>query len=342
MWSPGQLTRSPSHHSMAGSIASTHSSSYGEAIAEHPTAVDGEMLLSKKAMVLQSDLLQGRSRSKRTGSASTQNTISTLAMEPHEEEMNLKTPTEPKDFIDSTTISTAPDDASETPAPRMPAGPMEQLLRSLLRKVADAERSRPTIMTAEYEIVQQRVTKLEAENKTHAANYEALMAIRCEDLENLIKIRDQLAKERHEHDATKALREDDLANVYTLRDKLAQMTWAQPRSTSVGRMSIRQSRTEGDDLWQVAKTAALEHRIVELEQANKALQARVSTSGPSEMMSRVELMFEESLKYREKMASKIQQLRSEKEALQKEVSAQDDRNTELEVFTQKLQRNVRL
>lgn len=88
----------------------------------------------------------------------------------------------------------------------------------------------------------------------------------------------------------------------------------------------------------------MEQRILELEAANKELHEHAtkgSVSGDvNTMMSRMETMFDESMKHREKMAVKMQQLRSEKEALQKEVGLLEDRNAELESVIGRMQRNL--
>lgn len=88
----------------------------------------------------------------------------------------------------------------------------------------------------------------------------------------------------------------------------------------------------------------MEHRILELEAANKELSEHAtkgSVSGDvSTMMTRMETIFDESMKHREKMATKMQQLRSEKEALQKEVGLLEDRNAELESVIGRMQRNL--
>ncbi|KIX06351.1 uncharacterized protein Z518_04327 [Rhinocladiella mackenziei CBS 650.93] len=330
------------------SVTSSRSSNYDETIPEQHFPIEEEMWQPKKVVVKESDPPSELRQSQRRMSVSTENSNSTLALDSPEEEVDLKTPTVPKNMVESTT-STVIDDVHEPLLKPELAGPMEKLLYSLLRQVATVERGHPTIMAEDYDKLQQRVTELEAEKTSVVENYHALLAIRNEDLLNLIKVRDMLAEERREHTAIRKLRDEDLENVLVLREKLAQATWTKPRGSSTTRLSYRQSRTEGDDLWQQAKTAAMEQRILELENANKELRARAQapaqasglTGGPTgDIIHRVETMFEEGLKYREKMAIKIQQLRSEKEALQKDVAALEDRNTELEALTERLQRNL--
>lgn len=279
----------------------------------------------------------------RRDSISTDHTTSTLAMElPHDDELNLKTPTVHHIPLDLTPSPSPTPEESPVIRPNHVAGPMEQLLQSLLQKVADAEQSRPTVMAQDYLDLKSRVYELEAEKKTWEDRYQAYFAVRDEDLTNLLKLREMLAQERREHDAIRRLRDEDLANVLMLREKLAQALWAKPQRP-VSIFSARQSRTEGDDLWQSAKSAAMEHRILELEAANKELQTQAMSRGPTDtqgLMNRMETMFEENLKHREKLATKMQQLRSEKEALQKGMAALEDRNTELESVVERLQRNL--
>lgn len=254
------------------------------------------------------------------------------------EEMDLKTPTVRAGMV---VESMDPDDEPEK-KDWEPAGPMQHLLQSLLRKVTDVERGRPTVMAEDYEKLQKRASALESD-------YTALLAIRNEDLVNLIKVRDVLADERREHAAIRKLRDEDLHNVLVLREKLAEATWSRPQQ---GRPSVmtsltpitRMSRSDGDDLWQQARTAAMEQRILELEKANKVLRAESLTggSGTGDVLSRMEMMFEDALKQREKIATRLQQLRSEKEVLQKEVALLEDRNGELEALVERLQRTVRV
>jgi hypothetical protein len=273
----------------------------------------------------------------------------------HDMDMDLKTPTVPR-------MSASID----SPIDFQAAGPMSKLLHSLLQRVANVERAQPTIMAEDHTSLQDRIVELERENSSMLRSYNDLLALRNDDLMNLIKIRGLLADERHEHAAMRRLRDEDLENVLILREKLAKDTWsgklqnstpsASPQMERRNTVNNRNSRPVSDDLWQQAKTAAMEQRVLELEKANAELRAAaVATpatvptaghpmapifSGGGELMTRVETMFEDSLRQREKMASKVQQLRSEKEQLQKEVHTLEDRNGELEVLVERLKRSV--
>ncbi|KIW53867.1 hypothetical protein PV05_06278 [Exophiala xenobiotica] len=302
------------------SMVSSRGSSYSESFDERQSKSLSGMWHPEKTPVTMTSL-DLTPELHRRDSMSTEASNSTLAMDAPHDELDPKTPT--SDHV---------------------AGPMEQLLQSLLRKVTEAERSRPTIMAEDYAKLQARVDALEGEKKAWESRYQAYFEVRDQDLTNILKLRTMLADERREHTAVRKLREEDLENLLSVREKLAQALWSKPqpqRPTST-LLSARQSRTEGDDLWQAAKTAAMEHRLLELEAANKELREQVATGGSSDaskMMSRMENMFEDGLKQREKMASKVQQLRSEKEALQKEVAVLEDRTTELEGVIERLQRN---
>lgn len=302
--------------------------------------------------------------------------------------------------------------ASETRVP----GPLEQQLSALMRKIIFMERENPTISVSpeEYQAMQDRIKTLEAEKAAMAARYEALFALRDEDVANLIKVRVLLAEERWEHANIRKLRDDDLGNVISLRNRLAEATRKiesleksggritpsrRPRSivSIEGRSTIARENTERrntlerrdtlepkntTDLFQAARTAALEQRALELEKANEDLQrqmaamklegaspeleqswqARVneleaqlrqkedelsripriqqqpSTSTDPMTWNRIEGMLDENAKYREKMAQKMQQLRSEKEILQRELHQKEDENADLEAKVEKLQR----
>ncbi|KIW86499.1 hypothetical protein Z517_01897 [Fonsecaea pedrosoi CBS 271.37] len=301
---------------------------------------------------------------KRSESVATDDSHATLAEDASttdQADMDLKTPTVaglklPNETEDQ--LVSDPSSSLET------AGPMSNLLRSILIRVVDVERSHPTIMSNDYNELQTRLTELERENQNILRNHADLLSLRNEDLSNLIKVRDMLAEERRGHAAIKKLRDEDLENVLMLRGKLAKATWAgrlqtsqpQDRRSILGGGSItptlqRTSRPESDDLWQQARTAAMEQRVLELEKANTELRTRSITApsvgtlpvahgatGGDLPWSRVEAMFEDSLKHREKMATKVQQLRSEKEALQKEVATLEDRNAELEALVERLKR----
>lgn len=305
----------------------------------------------------------------RRESVSTNASHSTLAEEieipkhhvVEEIDMDLKTPTAGRmsmkgEADGEENTSTKSHDADEfnlaTKQSLPPAGPMERLLHSLLRKVTDVERGAPTVMAEEYEKLNQRLQALEKEKMAFIEAHAALLTIRNDDLCNLIKVRGLLAEERREHAAIRKLRDEDLENVLVLREKLAHATWSKPqqhpapqqqrRSSGSRSPTPRQSRSVGDDLWQQARTAAMEQRVLELERANSELRAQKEPVGAGDVLRRVESMFDDSLKHREKMASRVQQLRSEKEALQREVSVLEDRNTELEALVERLQRDTSL
>ncbi|KAJ9241701.1 hypothetical protein DTO169E5_3445 [Paecilomyces variotii] len=305
--------------------------------------------------------------------------------------------------------------ASETRVP----GPLEQQLSALMRKIIFMERENPTISVSpeEYQAMQDRIKTLEAEKAAMAARYEALFALRDEDVANLIKVRVLLAEERWEHANIRKLRDDDLGNVISLRNRLAEATRKiesleksggritpsrRPRSivSIEGRSTIVRENMERrntlerrdttleqkntTDLFQAARTAALEQRALELEKANEDLQRQMaamklegaspeleqswqvrvseleaklrqkedelsripqiqqqqqpSTSTDSMTWNRIEGMLDENAKYREKMAQKMQQLRSEKEILQRELHQKEDENADLEAKVEKLQR----
>ncbi|KKY27211.1 hypothetical protein UCRPC4_g01193 [Phaeomoniella chlamydospora] len=244
----------------------------------------------------------------------------TLAGSMQEEELDPKTPTVGNMPSPTGRISQA------STAPVYNAGPLEQQLQALLSKVTLIERERPTIMADDYKELQDRLVLLEAEKATWKERHEALFALRDEDLANLIKIRCLLADERREHAAMRKLRDGDIHNVIELREKLANATWTKPAELT--RASSRQSRPEGSDLWQAAKSAAMEQRVLELENHNEELLRKLETKSD---WGHIEVMLDENIKYRERMGQKVQQLRSEKEALQKELSRFEDLNAELEV-----------
>lgn len=298
----------------------------------------------EKTLVTLTSLDLSPERRPRRDSTSTEASNSTLAMDLPHDELDLKTPTVHQIPLDHSTSSLS-DTFSDESSTHV-AGPMEQLLQSLLYKVSQAESSRPTIMAEDYAKIQSRVDALEAEKKTWERRYQVYFEVRDEDLTNILKLRTMLAEERREHSAIRKLRDEDLENLLAVREKLAQALWSkpQPPPRRASTFSARQSRSEGDDLWQAAKSAAMEHRILELEAANKELSEHAtkgSVSGDvSTMMTRMETIFDESMKHREKMATKMQQLRSEKEALQKEVGLLEDRNAELESVIGRMQRNL--
>ncbi len=294
----------------------------------------------------------------RSESVASDDTHATLAGEDdgYEAEMDLKTPTAARHRF-----------PKEAELDLHSVGPMSQLLHSLLLRVADVERAQPTVMADDYAAQQIRLTDLEREYQSILKAHNDLLTLRNDDLMNLIKVRDLLAEERHEHAAMRKLRDDDLENVLILRDKLAKATWsttmqvatspARDRRSCMGPMTPRpmtptkpqrSSRPSSDDLWQQAKTAAMEQRVSELEKANaelRAAQVASSAAGAGAatgdtLLTRVENIFEDSLKQRERMATKVQQLRSEKDVLQKEVVKLEDRNNDLEVVVERLKRGA--
>ena len=181
-----------------------------------------------------------------------------------------------------------PEKQANPEKPHVP-GPLEQQLSALMSKLIFMERENPTISVSpeEFQALQKRVEELEAEKKTWQKKHEALFALRDEDVENNIKIRGLLAKERREHDALKKLRDEDLQNVLIVRSKLAEATRkidrlekeaasnSGNRSPASGRRSVLDRRSTSMDLFAVAKTAALEQRALELEKRNGDLLAQI-------------------------------------------------------------------
>ncbi|PCH01102.1 Hypothetical protein PENO1_044850 [Penicillium occitanis (nom. inval.)] len=182
------------------------------------------------------------------------------------------------------------------------AGPLSTQLTTLLSQISVLESSTPTVMASDYTALQTRLSTLETKNATLLSNRESLFSLRDEDVSNLIKIRTLLAQERRQHEALRKLRDDDLQNVIELRNKLAQATWANhsrsasPSSASAGSvshrrmekaqsvsasMSVSSSSNQSNDLWQTAKTAALEQRVLELESANADLRQKLDKTQQS-------------------------------------------------------------
>jgi len=229
------------------------------------------------------------------------------------------------------------------------AGPLERMLRDLLPQIAHIEHSEPTVMASDYSALQARVEALEAEKSTWETRHSALFALRDEDVANLIKVRGLLADERRAHDALKLLREDDLQNNVSLREKLAKATWSSPTPprTHSARSTLSMSGSPGgQDLWQAAKTAAMEQRVLELEKHNEELRAqqKAPTLEAPEMGTEerilLEHVMEDGLKYRERMGARIQSLRCEKENLSKELHQMEDRNHELEAQVDRYKRQL--
>lgn len=108
-----------------------------------------------------------------------------------------------------------------------------------------------------------------------------------------------------------------------------------------------------DDLNRMTAHKAWKDTVTELEAKLRAKDAELarlrsgnstatpaSTSGNGIGWTRLELLHEEHAAYREKAGAKMQALRSEKEALQKELHRKEDENDALEVKVQSLQRRV--
>ncbi|KAK5058825.1 hypothetical protein LTR84_011089 [Exophiala bonariae] len=389
---------------MSGSVSSFRSrgSSYAESV--HGVIEESDTWAPRKPQVHRIDLDRRSSMSTDNGSHSG----STLPPgDEAEEEMELKTPRAIRQklaFVDgreqalspmtydeippsSTFSSTSLNGAGfDKPNAFTSGGSMADMLQTLLSKVSNLERRQPTVMADEHSSLQKRFDEIEKDHKERTQNYVDLLTLRNGDLENLIKVRGLLAKERRMHEEMKMLRDEDLSNVLVLREQLANATWASTRPGMPGAMTsptsghshsssgAKLSMKQSDYLWQVARTAAMEQRVLELESANKDLQTQLQAAAalPSSsslslamvpassssaavpppvhavaaadnhFVSRIEAMFEDSLRHSEKVAAKVQSLRSDKESLQKEVASLEDRNAELESLVQRLQRNLRV
>jgi hypothetical protein len=307
----------------------------------------------------------------RRESTSTSHSHSTLALDrlghPDSDEMDPKTPKATHMSISESQVS-----PSTIYSDHPPPGPLESQLLSLLSSISLIERDRPTIMSNDYATLQSQLSTLQAEKATWSTRHETLFALRDEDVTNLIKVRGLLADERRAHAEIRKLRDNDIHNVIELRGKLAEATWAIERGNGSANgasfrlerspSAARQSRgPESADLWQAAKTAAMEQRALELEGANKELRAQVEAlshqlesakkeaSAQTTVMGAagmnggastrwVESILEDSALHREKMAAKLQQLRGEKEVLRKEAERMEDRVEELEGVVARLQR----
>lgn len=303
-----------------------------------------------------------------------------------------KTPTmpEPRRHLESD-VDYPGSEYSEEP-PRV-AGPLEKQLSALMSKIVFMESENPTISVTpeEYESLQDRVKTLEAENQRWKERYEAIFALRDEDVANLIKVRGLLADERHKHAAMRKLRDDDIGNLIKIRGKLAEVNRKQDGSEGTGGLtpsrrprSITHERRNTADLFQAAKTAALEQRALALEKANEDLTSQLASTSsagkhteevtrlqntvhnlkarlnqkegedpfganPSRNANnnvvpadwnRIQAMLEENARYREKMGGRVQQLRTEKETLQKELNRKDDENADLEARLERFERDV--
>ncbi|KAL2362163.1 hypothetical protein RJZ56_004953 [Blastomyces dermatitidis] len=270
--------------------------------------------------------------------------------------------------------------------------PLEKQLSSLMSEIIYIEQANPTISIAqeEYEALQERVKVLEAEKAATAQRHEAIFALRDEDVANLRRVRILLAVERREHAAFRKLRDDDLKNVIVLRGKLCDAIRKVERLERAGghgqhtpprqpKSNISFERRDISDLFQAAKNAALEQRVLELEKANEALmgqlaaatqnnafrattdkawrtavdevesklrqreeelaEMRRSSVAPAGMdWNRMEALLDEHGTFREKTAQRLQQLRSENEALRRELHRKEDENLSLEARLKSLQR----
>lgn len=186
-----------------------------------------------------------------------------------------------------------------TPTPNHQPGPLERQLSALLSSIIHLERANPTLSVtpADYAHTTNQLKALTAEKEAWTRRRSAIWSLRDEDVENNIKIRGLLAKARRDLEAMTKLRDEDLANVQILRAKLAEATrqtdrlksgQEQPQQRTAalpihrsasgnGRpVSISTSdRRQTDDLFAMAKAAALEQRALELEKRNADLVAEV-------------------------------------------------------------------
>ncbi|QGA20128.1 hypothetical protein EYB26_007829 [Talaromyces marneffei] len=201
------------------------------------------------------------------------------------------------------TSSSLPSSSSSAISQIEPTGPLSNQLHNLFSQITLLESSTPTVMAADHAALQQHITTLELEKSSLLSKREALYSLRDEDVSNLIKIRGLLCEERRAHEALRKLRDEDLQNVLELRNKLAQATWANqsrlvsspPSAVStIGSISYRRmekaqslssAQSSNQDLWQTAKTAALEQRVLELESANADLRQKIEKSGNEIMHS---------------------------------------------------------
>jgi hypothetical protein len=226
-------------------------------------------------------------------------------------------------------------------------GPLKEQLLAVISKVSALETNRPTIMAADYANLHQRIDKLEAEKASFSARHDALFAIRDEDVANLINVRSMLAKERREHEAMRKLRDDDIQNVIELRNKLAQAIWTSSSGSQSDtpnkdkRLEKRQSTPQSNDLWQAAKTAALEQRVLELESANADLRGKLESEMAREVHTadqgvdqavggrylETDAVFEIALRHRERSHAEIEELKSDNKRLREKL---DDKDAQME------------
>lgn len=176
--------------------------------------------------------------------------------------------------------------ASPAPAPHVP-GPLESQLAALMSKLIYIERANPvaSVEPAEYLEMKARLKKLEEEKEQLWKRHTAIWTLRDEDLENNIKLRGLLATKTRQLEGMTALRDEDLVNVQILRSKLADKTreverlqsQGGTRSPTRGRPGSFIERRATNDLFAIAKSAALEQRVLELEKRNSDLVTQVET-----------------------------------------------------------------
>lgn len=342
MWTSPRLSRTSSVNSLARSVVSSHGSSFGDS----DTAGNEEFSIPpmwqrldrmpQKAQSVAVNVMEMPRR--QSFSSGVDSEHPTLA-----EEMDLpeKTPTLP------------PIREPSPPDQRFEPGPLEIQLSALMSRIVNIERAAPTIMAEDYKRLEDKIQTLESEKAALMVRYEALYAIRDQDVANLVKVRQLLADERREHQTMREVRDRDLVNVLELRDKLAQFTWTRPQS--ITRPPSIERRNTTADMWQMAKSAAMEHRALELEKANEDLLTQLSaltkenenlkvvpkSTGTSTVdIDRLEAIHEDHARYREKMAQRMQQLRSEKETLQRELSRREDECADFQAKIDRLQRGL--
>ncbi|PGH01928.1 hypothetical protein GX51_04982 [Blastomyces parvus] len=215
-------------------------------------------------------------------------TLSEDVKQSEDDEYPQKTPTlrDHRTDADSDSSSSGGEEEPE----RIP-GPLERQLSALMSKIIFIEQANPTVSISqeEYEALQERVNVLEAEKAATAQRHEAIFALRDEDVANLRKVRVLLAAERREHAAFRKLRDDDLNNVIILRGKLCDAIRKIERLERAGgqgqltpprrpKSNVSFERRDISDLFQAAKNAALEQRVLELEKANEDLMSQIAAA----------------------------------------------------------------
>jgi hypothetical protein len=371
MWTPKALSRSSSTVSTARSVLSERSFASDRSGTSDHSAVDQSFFRGRtsssdhvESFALKPEIqnVVRENPYERASSFSSDHSHSTLAEEvPSIDDVDLKTPRvvpeavklPPTQYVPSVHAPSVP----SPPPSNHAAGPLEQQLIALLSKVTTIEQDRPTIMAADYEALQKQVKSLESERAGFLRRQEALWHCRDEDLANLIKIRGELAWLRRQYEGIMNLRDQDAENLLNVRDKLAKLTWASAKQqqeantqktmqfSGTGRSSARQSASPGSDLWSVAKSAALEQRVLELESVNSTLRAELdktrSSSDSSRPLSRMNTTdegFDRGHHYRPRSVAKLATLRTENEILRRDLAAKEDENMELEERLERLQR----